>query len=74
MVARIEGAFADELKQIAMNLICARFGYGIDYRIRVEPVSRGGAVGLDAELLKRVGEGERQVHVGMRIVMIAAVE
>ena len=73
-IARVEVSVADEFEQAAMELVGSRLGHDIDDRAGMQPVARGNAVGLHAEFLQGVGEGKRQVHIGMRIVVIAAVE
>ena len=73
-VAGVEVAVADELEQAAVNLVRSGLRDRIHHRVGVQAVARGDAVRLDAELLQRVGKRERQVDVGMRVVVIAAVE
>src|SRR5262249_29463730 len=74
IIARIEGSVANKFEQASVDLVAAGFGDGVDHRPRMKSIAGGNAAGLNAELLQGIRERERQVHVGMRVVMVAAVE
>jgi hypothetical protein len=73
-VGRIEAVIAEELKRIAAEAIAARLGDGAHRRARVHPVLGVEPARCDAEFLKRVGEGERQIEVVLRVVVHGAIE
>ena len=73
-IARVEVAVPDELEEVAADLIGAGLGDDVDHRAGVQSVTRGYPVRLHAELLQRVRKGEGQIDVGMRIVVVAAVQ
>ena len=73
-IRRVEAAVAVELEQVAREPVGARLGDGVDRRPRVHAVLRGQAGRGDPEFLQRVGEGQRQVGVVLRVVVHGAVE
>lgn len=70
----VDGTVAEELKGGSVNLVGAGLGDGIDDGAGVKTKSGRDAAGLDGELLQRVREGEGHVDVGVRVVVVAAVE
>ena len=74
IVARVDAAVAQELKQVAVQLVGAGLGHDIHGAARMQAIAGRQGVGLDAEFLQRVGEGERQVDIRERVVVVSAVE
>ena len=73
-VARIEHAIAEELEQIPMNVVCAGFCHCVDCGSGMVPILRRQRAGLDFEFLERIGKGQRQIQVVIRIVVRCAIE
>ncbi len=73
-IRRVETAVAVELEQVAREPVGPGPGDRVDRRARVHPVLRGETGRGDPELLQRIGEGQRQVRVVLRIVVHGAVE
>ena len=65
---------AQELEQIPGKAVGARLCHGVDRPRRVHPVLGGQPAGGHLELLQRIGEGEREVRVVIRIVVHGPVE
>ena len=74
VVAGIEGPVAHKLERIAVPLVGARLGDDVHHRAGIVAILRVKAVGLDAELLQRVGEGEGKVDVAHQVFVVAAVQ
>src|SRR5439155_18968824 len=72
--SRIEFSVADELEQIAMERVRARFRYQTDGPGRFHARLRARRAGLDLELLQRVRKGHGYVAVVMRIIVVGAVQ
>ncbi len=73
-VRGVELVVAEELEQVGVKEVRARLGRDVDRRAGVEAVLRVLRAGLDAELLQRVGERQRQVEVVVGVVVQRAVE
>ena len=57
-----------------MKLVGAGFRNCIDNGIRMQAIARGNAAGLDTEFLKCVRERKWQIHIRVRIVVVAAIQ
>ena len=57
-----------------MNLIGAGFRHHIHYGSRMQSVARGNAVGLNVEFLQRIRKWKGKIHIGMGIVVVAAIQ
>ena len=71
---RVEAAVAQELERVPVQVVGARLHDRIHRRRRVHAVLRRQPAGRDAELLQRIRERERQVHVVIGVVVHRAVE
>ena len=71
---RIQGAIPQIFEQVSVQSIRSGLGDDVDRRAGVRAEARRQSAGLDIELLQRVRERERQIHVGHRVCIIAAVE
>ena len=74
VAVRVEYAIAQKLECGAMELITARLGDDVDHPARALAELRVVVAGLYAELLQRVRERERVVHVGHLIHVVAAIQ
>ena len=72
-IPRVDVAVAQKLEQAAVELIGARLVTTFIVPPRMEPVAGRESAGLHTEFLDRVGKGERQVDVGVVVVVVAAV-
>ena len=73
VVARVEDGVADEFEQVAVNAIVARLRNGVDHRAGVSAIASAVVAALHAELLERIREGKRHVHVGVSVVVATAI-
>ena len=73
-VARVDVVVADELEDVAVVLVGAGAGDGVDQAAGVDAVLSAEHGGLDGELAERIREGERQVDVGHVVIVVAAIE
>ena len=71
VIRGIEVAVTDKFKQVAVILVGSALGDDIDYAARVLAVLGVVVVGFDAELLHRIGHGERHVDVGVFVQVVA---
>ena len=71
---RVEMAIPEELEPVPGAAVRARLGDRIDTCPRVHAVLGGQPAGRDPEFLQRVRERQRQVGVGLRVVVRRAVE
>ena len=73
-VGRVEPVIADELEEVAVERVGARLGHRVDRGAGVHAVAGRRGARFELELLQRVGEGQRQVQVVVRVVVGGAVE
>ena len=73
-VAGVHRAGPHELEQVAVQLVRAGLGHDVHGAAGMQSVARGQSVGLDAELLQGVREGEGEVYVGECVVVVATIE
>jgi hypothetical protein len=73
-VARVENAVPHKPETIAVHLIAAGFGHGVNGGCSMMSVAGGHCARLDLELLHGVREWQRQIQIVMQIVVIGAVQ
>src|SRR6185312_8372217 len=70
----IKDAVAIKIEYVAVDLVCPGLRNNVDHTARVQTIAGGQSTGFHAELLQRIGEGERQVHIRKTVVVVASVE
>ena len=73
-ISGIEGAVPHKLKQVAMNIIRARFRDQADRTGRFHTGLDARRAGLHLELLQRIGKRHGHVSVVVRIVVISTIQ
>ena len=74
VIARVEDSVAIELEQVAVELVRPAPGHDVDDAARVFAVPRAVIVRLHAELLQRIGKGERNVHVVVLVKEVGPIQ
>ena len=70
----VQLVIAEEIEQVAVEAVAARFGHDIDHAAGMQPVLGRQSVGLHVEFLHRIRERNGQVHVAERVVIVAAIQ
>ena len=73
-VARIEDFVPNELKQVAVKLVCTRLRYSINCTCGVLSILGRHGTGFNFEFLQRIWEWQRLIETAVRVVMRTSVQ
>ena len=72
-ITGVDVAVAQELEQVPVKSISAGLGDNVHYRAGMQPITSRKAVGLNAEFLKGIGEGEGEIDIREGVIIVSAV-